>query len=60
MTDQVDVTIEIPRGSRNKYEYDHASHAIRLDRVLHSSVHYPSDYGFIPNTLSGHGRSMPR
>lgn len=51
----VDVIIEIPAGSRNKYEYDHASHVIRLDRVLHSSVHYPSDYGFIPDTLSKDG-----
>jgi inorganic pyrophosphatase len=51
----LDVIIEIPAGSRNKYEYDHASHVIRLDRVLHSSVHYPSDYGFIPDTLSKDG-----
>ncbi len=51
----IDVIIEIPAGSRNKYEYDHASHVIRLDRVLHSSVHYPSDYGFIPDTLSKDG-----
>src|ERR671917_2229705 len=43
--------IEIPRGSRNKYEYDHVSHSFRLDRVLYSSVHYPADYGFIPETL---------
>lgn len=51
----LDVIIEIPAGSRNKYEYDHASHVIRLDRVLHSSVHYPTDYGFIPDTLSKDG-----
>jgi inorganic pyrophosphatase len=51
----IDVIIEIPQGSRNKYEYDHATHAIRLDRVLHSSVHYPTDYGFIPDTLSNDG-----
>lgn len=43
--------IEIPRGSRNKYEYDHVTHSFRLDRVLYSSVHYPADYGFIPETL---------
>src|SRR5947209_5477681 len=55
MADSIDVFIEIPQGSRNKYEYDHVSHAIRLDRVLHSSVHYPSDYGFIPDTLSEDG-----
>jgi len=49
------VTIEIPQGSRNKYEYDHTAGSIRLDRVLHSSVHYPADYGFLPNTLSNDG-----
>lgn len=53
--DPLDVIIEIPQGSRNKYEYDHVSGAIRLDRVLHSSVHYPADYGFIPDTLSHDG-----
>lgn len=55
MTEIVDVIIEIPQGSRNKYEYDHAQHVIRLDRVLYSSVHYPTDYGFIPDTLSEDG-----
>ncbi|MGI8826514.1 MAG: inorganic diphosphatase [Chloroflexota bacterium] len=49
------VIIEIPQGSRNKYEYDHDSGVIHLDRVLHSSVHYPTDYGFIPDTLSEDG-----
>ncbi|HZS94696.1 MAG TPA: inorganic diphosphatase [Chloroflexota bacterium] len=49
------VIIEIPRGSRNKYEYDHVTHRIRLDRVLHSAVHYPTDYGFIPETLAQDG-----
>jgi len=43
--------IEIPKGSRNKYEYDHATHAIKLDRFLYSSVVYPTDYGFVPDTL---------
>ena len=47
--------IEIPRGSRNKYEYDEASGTFRLDRVLYSSVHYPTDYGFIPDTLAEDG-----
>ncbi len=51
----IEVVIEIPRGSRNKYEYDHERHVIRLDRVLYSSVHYPTDYGFAPGTLSGDG-----
>jgi inorganic pyrophosphatase len=44
--------VEIPKGSRNKYEYDHERHAIKLDRFLFSSVVYPTDYGFIPDTLS--------
>ena len=48
----VEAMIEIPRGSRNKYEYDHQRHIIRLDRVLYSSMHYPTDYGFIPGTLA--------
>ena len=47
-----DVVIEIPRGSRNKYEYDHEQHVIRLDRRLFSATVYPSDYGFVPDTLA--------
>jgi inorganic pyrophosphatase len=47
--------IEIPRGSRNKYELDPVAGHIRLDRVLYSSVHYPADYGFIMETLGGDG-----
>lgn len=47
--------IEIPRGSRNKYEYDEKTRTFRLDRVLYSSVHYPTDYGFIPDTLAEDG-----
>jgi inorganic pyrophosphatase len=50
-----EAVVEIPRGSRNKYEYDHKSGAIRLDRVLFSSVHYPADYGFILDTLAPDG-----
>ncbi len=52
---KVDVIIEIPRGSRNKYELDKESGRIRLDRVLHSSVAFPADYGYIENTLSDDG-----
>ena len=44
--------IEIPKGSRNKYEWDEDLAAIRLDRFLFSSVVYPTDYGFIPDTLA--------
>jgi inorganic pyrophosphatase len=51
----VDVFVEIPRGSRAKYELDHKTGHIRLDRVLHSSVHYPADYGFVMDTLGGDG-----
>lgn len=47
--------IEIPRGSRNKYEFDERSGRFFLDRVLYSSVHYPTDYGYIPETLAEDG-----
>jgi inorganic pyrophosphatase len=53
--DLLDVVIEIPRGSRNKYEYDHERHLIRLDRRLFSATVYPTDYGFIPDTLAEDG-----
>jgi inorganic pyrophosphatase len=49
------VMIEIPKGSRNKYEYDHKRHAIKFDRMLFSAMHYPSDYGFITDTLAEDG-----
>ncbi len=51
----VDVFVEIPKGSRAKYELDKATGRIRLDRVLYSSVHYPADYGFIVDTLAEDG-----
>jgi len=51
----VEVVVEIPRGSRNKYEYDHERHVLTLDRVLYSSVHYPTDYGFVPGTCAADG-----
>jgi len=51
----LDVVIEIPRGSRNKYEYDHDKHVIRLDRRLFSATVYPADYGFVPETLAEDG-----
>ena len=47
-----DVIIEIPAGSRNKYEVDHITGEIRLDRMLFTSTRYPYDYGFVKNTLS--------
>lgn len=51
----VDVIIEIPKGSRNKYEYDPAIDRIRLDRMLFTSTGYPGDYGFVPDTLAEDG-----
>lgn len=51
----IDVIIEIPRGSRNKYEWDDNLNRIRLDRVLYSSVHYPTDYGLMPRKRAEDG-----
>ena len=48
---QFDVTVEIPKGQRNKYELDHATGRIRLDRMLFTSTRYPADYGYIEETL---------
>jgi len=45
------VVIEVPQGSKNKYELDKETGFLRLDRVLYSAVHYPANYGFIPRTL---------
>ena len=50
-----DVTIEIPRGQRNKYEIDHESGRVRLDRYLFTSMGYPVDYGFIDHSLGEDG-----
>jgi inorganic pyrophosphatase len=55
MTMEFDVVIEIPRGSRNKYEFDHDSGLIRLDRTLFTATQYPADYGFVPDTLGEDG-----
>ena len=51
----IDVVVEIPRGSRNKYEMDKEKGVIRLDRRLFSATFYPADYGFIPDTLGEDG-----
>lgn len=48
---EFDVTIEIPSGSRNKYEMDHKTGRIRLDRMLFTATRYPHDYGFVDDTL---------
>jgi inorganic pyrophosphatase len=50
--------IEIPKGSRNKYEYDPKLGAIKLDRFISASVVYPTDYGFIPETLAPDGDAL--
>lgn len=52
---RVEVTIEIPAGGRNKYEVDHASGRLRLDRMLFTPLVYPADYGFIEKTLGKDG-----
>jgi len=51
----INVIVEIPKGSMNKYEYDKKNHIIKLDRVLFSPFHYPGDYGLVPQTLSEDG-----
>jgi inorganic pyrophosphatase len=51
----IDVIVEIPQGSRNKYEMDQETGRIRLDRMLFTSTRYPHDYGFIPDTLAEDG-----
>ena len=54
----VNLVVEIPAGSRNKYEYCSQAGIMALDRILHSSVRYPFDYGFIPNTLADDGAPL--
>jgi len=52
---EFDVFIEIPKGTRNKYELDHKTNRLRLDRTLFTATQYPSDYGFIEDTLGQDG-----
>jgi inorganic pyrophosphatase len=52
---EFDVVIEIPKGQRNKYEMDHKTGRIRLDRMLFTSTRYPADYGFVEHTLADDG-----
>jgi inorganic pyrophosphatase len=54
----VSVMVEIPKGSRNKYEYDPKTGHVKFDRLLFSSVHYPCDYGFIMGTLAKDGDAL--
>ncbi|MDB4895788.1 MAG: Inorganic diphosphatase [Firmicutes bacterium] len=58
MDNTVDILVEIPKGSQNKYVWDQARRRIRLDRVLHSSIHYPADYGFVVETMAADGRPL--
>jgi inorganic pyrophosphatase len=53
--DELNLFVEIPRGSRNKFELDKESGLIKLDRLLYSAVYYPGDYGFVPRTLASDG-----
>ena len=54
----IEVVVEIPRGGRNKYEFDRERGVFVLDRVLYSSVHYPTDYGFVASTLALDGDAL--
>ncbi|MEW1724381.1 inorganic diphosphatase [Streptomyces sp. NPDC093109] len=56
--DAFDVTVEIPEGSRNKYEMDHRAGRIRLDRTLFTATRYPADYGYIDGTLGRDGEPL--
>jgi inorganic pyrophosphatase len=52
---EIEVVVEIPKGTRNKYEVDHETGYIWLDRMLFTSTRYPADYGFVPETLAKDG-----
>ena len=56
--DIVYVVVEVPKGNRNKYEYSKTAGVIKLDRVLYSPLHYPGDYGFLPQTYFDDGDPM--
>ncbi len=58
LPDPLYVRIEIPRGSHNKYEWDHEHGALKLDRRLFSSLGYPTDYGFFPDTIASDGDEL--
>jgi len=51
----INVIVEVPKGCRNKYEFDSSINRIKLDRVLFSAVHYPADYGYIESTVAEDG-----
>ncbi len=58
VADAFPVVIEVPRGSKNKYEIDKETGFLKLDRVLYSAVHYPANYGFIPRTYCDDGDAL--
>src|SRR2546430_13842197 len=60
IADSFPVVIEIPKGSKNKYELDKRTGLLTLDRVLYSAVHYPADYGFVPRTYCDDGDPLDR
>jgi inorganic pyrophosphatase len=53
-----DVVVEVPKGDRNKYEFDRAAGRVRLDRTLFTSTHFPGDYGFVEGTLAEDGEPL--
>jgi len=55
---EFDVLVEVPQGSRNKYEMDHERGRLRLDRMLFTSTRYPADYGYIEDTLGSDGEPL--
>jgi inorganic pyrophosphatase len=55
MTTEIEVVVEIPKGTRNKYEADHDTGEIWLDRMLFTATQYPADYGYVPHTLADDG-----
>src|SRR3954463_1209856 len=54
----IEAVVEIPKGSRNKYEMDHETGVIRLDRMLFTATQYPADYGFVEGTLGEDGAPL--
>lgn len=58
MSEVIDVFVEVPMGSRNKYEYDHGTGRFVLDRMLFTAVRYPGDYGYVPGTLARDGDAL--
>lgn len=58
LPDQINVVVDIPKGSENKYEYEENKGYFKLDRTLYSSMFFPFEYGFIPQTISQDGDSL--